>query len=273
VPVTAPASRAQLSPDGSSVTYASAGDLYVGDVRTAVSRRLTDDARPGVFNGLPEFIASEELGRLRGAWWSADSQAIAFAHVDERGVPPITIRHAVGHAPVDEVHRYPFPGGPNAVVTLRVTSARGGTPREVDLGMQPEDYLARVIPHPDGGWLAAVLPRDQRSLHWHRVAPDGSAHAIWIEASDPWINLDDDTDVLPDGRILRSSERSGFRHLELRAADGRWNEPSRVHGWSPMVASRVTARGAVSANRDGVLERHLYAVPYDTARRLMSLGG
>jgi dipeptidyl-peptidase-4 len=268
VPVAAPASRAQLSPDGSSVMYASAGDLYVADVATGISHRLTDDARPGIFNGLPEFIASEELDRLRGAWWSADSQAIAFAHVDERGVPPFTIRHAADHEPVDEVHHYPFPGGPNSVVTLRVTSARGGPWREVGLGMQPEDYLARVIAHPDGGWLAAILPRDQGSLRWYRVATDGSAQAMWVETCDPWLNVDDDTRFLPDGRILRSSERTGFRHLELRTADGQLERVLTAGDWMVTdVVGLSPSRQEVlmRAARDGVLERHLYAVPYDAA--------
>jgi dipeptidyl-peptidase-4 len=271
MPIAAPASRAQLSPDSSSVMYTSAGDLYVALVRSGAARRLTDDGQPGVFNGLPEFIASEELDRLAGAWWSADSQAIAYAHVDERGVPPFTIRHAADHEPVEEVHHYPFPGGPNAAVTLRVTSATGGRWREVGLGMQPEDYLARVIPHSDGGWLAAVLPRDQRSLHWHRVAADGSAQPMWAEACDPWINLEDDTRVLPDGRILRSSERSGFRHLELRAADGRLERVLTAGDWmvTDVVGLSPSRREVLfRATRDGILERHLYAVSYDAAESI-----
>ncbi|MGZ6372940.1 MAG: DPP IV N-terminal domain-containing protein, partial [Candidatus Limnocylindria bacterium] len=175
--VGATARGAQLSPDGASVMYASGGDLYVAPIQGGAARRLTDDGGPGIFNGLPEFIAAEELDRMTGAWWSAGSQAIAYAHVDERGVPPFTIRHGPGHEPVDEVYHYPFPGGPNAVVSLRIASVTGKRGREVGLGMQPDDYLARVVPDPAGGWLVAVLPRDQRSLHWHRVSADGSAQA------------------------------------------------------------------------------------------------
>jgi dipeptidyl-peptidase 4 len=260
-----PASRAQLSPDGASVLYTGGGDLYVAPIRGGSAQRLTDDAGPGIFSGLPEFIAAEELDRLAGAWWSTDSQAIAYAHVDERGVPPFTIRHAPGHEPIDEVYRYPFPGGPNAVVTLRVSSATGGRWREVGLG-QPDDYLARVVPDPAGGWLAAVLPRDQRTLHWHRVSVDGSASPAWVEARDPWVNLDDDTRFLPDGRILRSTERSGFRHLELRTPDGQLERVLTAGDWMVTdVVGIAVSRGEVlfRGTRDGALERHLYAVPYD----------
>ncbi len=268
IPGVSEASGARLSPDGSSVSYTSGGDLYLAGIRGGTPKRLTDDAGPGIFNGLPEFVAAEELERMAGAWWSADSQAIAFAHVDERAVPPLTIRHEPGHDPVDEVHHYPFPGGPNAVVTLRVMAVGGGAWREVALGMQPDDYLARVIPRPAGGWLVAVLPRDQGSLHWHRVAVDGSAQPLWVESGDPWINLDDDTRVLPDGRILRSTERTGFRHLELRTPDGRLERVLTAGDWMVTDVVGVTpSRREVlfRATRDGVLERHLYAVSYDTA--------
>ena len=90
---------------------------------------------------------------------------------------------------------------------------------------------------------------------------------MWVEEGGPWINLDDHTRVLPDGRILRTTERSGFRHLELRAPAG---ELDRVLTAGEWVVTGVVAVSAARreilfmATRDGVLERHLYAVPWDT---------
>ena len=242
------------------------GDLYLAPVRGGPPRRVTDDAEPGVFNGLAEFVAAEELGRLDGAWWSADSRSIAVAHVDERGIPPFTIPHAAGTE--GEVHHYPFAGGPNAEVSLRVASVAGDGWRPVDLAMRLDDYLARVVARPAGGWLAAVLPRDQRSLRWYQVSPDGSAEHLWTEDGDPWINVDDHTRALPDGRILRSTERSGFRHLELRSASGELDRILTAGDWVVTEVIAVAAgRGEVlfTATRDGVLVRHLYAVPLDAA--------
>src|SRR4029079_12269842 len=103
---------------------------------------------------------------------------------------------------------------------------------------------------------------------WYQVATDGSAEHLWTEEGDPWINVDDHTRVLPDGRILRSTERSGFRHLELRSPSG---ELDRVLTAGEWVVTEVVAiadgRGEVlfMATRDGVLERHLYAVSLDAA--------
>jgi dipeptidyl-peptidase-4 len=257
------ASCAVLAPDGRRVAFVSDADLWVAPVDGSPPRRLTDDAEPAVFNGLAEFIAAEELGRYDGLWWSADSQRIAYAHVDERAVPPYLIAHLGDDAPNHEEHRYPFAGGPNAGVSLRVVAADGGPWVPVELGMAPDDYLARVVADPTGGWLAAVLPRDQRSLRWLRVLADGSARELWVEVAKPWINLDQDTRVLTDGRILRSTESTGYRHLELRLPDGSLDRRL-THG--PWVVTGVLhvgeKRGEVlfTGTLDGVTERHVYAV-------------
>jgi dipeptidyl-peptidase-4 len=268
IPGVEEARGAVLSPDGGLISFSRSGDLYVVPVRGEPQQRITDDAQEGVFNGLAEFAAEEELARFEGAWWSADSRSLLFAHVDERAVPPLTITHAAGHEPREEVHHYPFAGGPNAQVTLRLASMRDSGWREVVLPMEADDYLARVLAHPAGGWLAAVLPRDQRTLRWHRIAADGTSDLLWTEEGDPWINLDDDTRVLADGRILRSTERSGFRHLELRSPTGDLDRVLTRGKWVVTAVVAVSAgRGEVlfTATRDGVLERHLYAVPLDAA--------
>ena len=165
-------------------------------------------------------------------WWSTDSRQLAFAHVDEQEVPPYAIPHLGGDRVALEEQRYPLAGGANAQVSLRVASVGGSREAanpdgghgavELDLGMAPDDYLARVVGFiPAGGWLVAVLPRAQRSLRWLRADGAGGVQQLWVEESTPGRrHPDDDTRVLADGRILRSTERSGFRHLELRAADG-----------------------------------------------------
>ncbi|HEX2142214.1 MAG TPA: DPP IV N-terminal domain-containing protein, partial [Candidatus Limnocylindria bacterium] len=259
---------AVVSPDGRSVAFVRDGELWICGVAGGAPRRLTGDAGDGVFNGLAEFAAAEELDRHEGLWWSADSAAIAYAHVDERHVPPFVIPHlgAGPGEPPSEQHRYPFAGGPNARVTLRISEAAGGSHQELDLGMAPDDYLARVVAEPGGGWLVAVLPRDQRSLRWLRVGRDGAARELWVERSEPWLNLDNHTRVLRDGRVLRSTERTGYRHLELRTADGPLERQLTGGEWVVTDVAHVDEdRGEVLflATRHGGTERHLYAAPLD----------
>ena len=69
-----------------------------------------------VTHGLAEYAAREEMGRDRGAWWSPDGGAIAFARVDVSAVPRFEVR---GEERVER-HAYPFAGCENAHVRLGV---------------------------------------------------------------------------------------------------------------------------------------------------------
>jgi dipeptidyl-peptidase-4 len=261
------ASAAVVAPDGHHVAFVRDADLWVAALYGQTPlRRLTSDAEPGVFNGLAEFVAAEELSRYDGMWWSRDGRHLAFAHVDERHLPLFTIAHLGADQPHHEEHRYPFAGGPNAHVTLRIAAVDSEGTLEVDLGAADDDYLARVVAEPQGSWLVAVLPRAQRSLRWLRVQPDGRAAELWIEASEPWLNLDQHTRVLDGGFILRSTERTGFRHLELRAPDGELLRQLTQGEWVVTDVVHVDEEREevlFIATADGPTQRHLYAVSLD----------
>ncbi len=258
------------SPDGRWIAHVCDGDLWL----TALSgkggaRRVTQDADDGVTNGLADYAAAEELDRFDGMWWSWDGRHIAFARVDERAIPRMVIPHVEGSEGPEahEEHRYPFAGGPNARITLRVTATDGRGFVDVPLPGEDDEYLARVVADPRGGWLVATMPRDQRELRWSSLATDGSLRRLWTEAGDPWINLDDDTRPLSDGRIVRTTEASGFRHLEIREAAGGARQLT-GGPWSVTALAHVDeARGVAyfMGTRGGAAQRHLYRVPLDGA--------
>lgn len=257
------ASEALLAPDGRSLAFVRGGDVCVTGLDAgARARRLTHDGEDGVTNGLAEYIAAEELRRFDGLWWSRDATQIAIARVDERMVEEIVLAH-LGSSNELERHRYPRAGLPNADVSLRLAAADGSSLRDVELPMARGDYLARVIPLPAGGFLVAVLPRAQDELRWVIVGRSGSVVPAWVERGGRWINLDDDTFPLDDGRVLRTTERSGFRHLELRELDG----PAAQLTAGRWVVTRVVGVDArrgeavVIGTREGVTQRHVYAVP------------
>jgi dipeptidyl-peptidase-4 len=258
------AGEALLSPDGRRIAFVRDGDVWLAIDGEAEPRRITHDAAPGVMNGVAEYIAAEELARHDGMWWSRDGRVLAIARVDERAVDEIGIAH-LGTSGELERHRYPRPGRPNAEVRLRLALLEQGRLVDVPLPMEAGDYLARVVPLPQRGFLVAVLPRAQHELRWVRVAPDGSVLDGWTERGGLWINLDDDTRPLDDGRILRTTERSGFRHLEIRDRDGAVRQLTD----GPWVVTRVVgvddagARILFVATKDGITERHVYAVPLD----------
>ena len=258
-------------PGGRRIAWAAWGELWLAELAGGAHRRLSQDGEPGVSNGLEDYLAAEELDRFEGAWWSASGTEILFTHVDERRIPLFmtgTGRSASGTM-LREEYRYPFAGGPNPRTTLRLAAMAGDSPdREIGLDFA-DGYLARVVPHPLGGWLVAGLPRDQRSLHWYLVEASGAATELWVERPQPWVNVDNATRILSDGHVVRATETRGHRHLELRAPDGSPRRRLTEGDWVVTELVHVDeARGEVLfvGTADSVLERHLYVVPLDARR-------
>jgi dipeptidyl-peptidase 4 len=256
----------QLSPDGGRLAFVRDGDLVTMDLATRRENRLTRGARAGLSHGLAEYIAQEEMDRPTGFWWSPDGARIAFTEVDESGIPVYPIVHQGGAAWEVEEHRYPFAGGPNARVRLAIVPAAGGEPLWLDLSPGMDDfYLARVAwERSSASLLAEILRRDQKLLRLIRFdAATGRATTLLEERADTWIDLHDDLRPLEDGRFLWSSESSGFRHLELRAAGGSLVRTLTSGRWPVDALEGVDETGGLvyfSAGIDSPLHRLIYRV-------------
>jgi dipeptidyl-peptidase 4 len=263
---------ARLSRDARRLGFVRDDDLFVADLAAGGVRRLTDTAAPGFTNGVAEFAAHEELGRSRGWWFSPNGARIAYVEADSRHVPELPIVHQ-GTPQVDvEHHRYPFAGADNATVRLGVIGVEGGETTWLDLTLDGEArdiYLARVAWRPSGEVCAAVLDRGQRHLAWFAFDPvSGERRLLREERSEPWLNLDHDTRFLDSGETLFSSERTGFRHLYLQAADGGQARQLTTGEWMVSQLCEVDQVGRMAyfvGTERGVRERHVYAVSLDVA--------
>jgi dipeptidyl-peptidase-4 len=267
-PATEPADDARLSQDGQRVVFVRGRELWVVDVAGGAARQLTFDSTETVTNGLAEFIAQEEMGRREGFWISPDGGAVAYAQVDEGAIPAYPIVHQGGETWRVETHRYPFAGGPNARVRLGVLSLASGETTWLDLGSDPDVYLARVNWCPTGRLVVQVESRDQRrlTLRAYDVAT-GAASLLLEEEADPWINLHNDLRFVgKSADFLWSSERSGYRHLYLYDGDGRLVCQLTAGEWPvDSVVHLDEERRCVYflAGRESPVERHLYRVSLD----------
>ncbi|MGJ3628102.1 DPP IV N-terminal domain-containing protein [Sphingomonas sp. MMS24-JH45] len=139
----------------------------------------------------------------------------------------IAVRAAIG-ATGTKVYeqRYPAAGTPNVAIALYVIGIDGRQVK-VDLGTDPDIYLARVDWTPDGSALLVQRQtRDQTRLDMLRVDPaTGKSSVMFTEKSGAksWINLTDAYRWMPDGSFLWRSERDGFGHL-WRWNAGRWTQ-------------------------------------------------
>ncbi|HEV3166253.1 MAG TPA: S9 family peptidase [Isosphaeraceae bacterium] len=268
----------QLTADGRKVGFVRDGELFVLDLETKKERQLTEGAKDGLTHGLAEFIAQEELDRSSGFWWAPDGAKLAYQETDERNIPLYTITHQGSDSYSLETHRYPFAGAANANVRLGIVSAEGGKTRWLDIHEGSDEfYLARVMWENADTLLVQALSRDQKSLRLARIDVETGKRTLLVEdRSETWINLHDDLHVIEStGEILWSSERTGFRHLELRDRDGRlirvltsgdWcvDSPSSGRGYQG-VATVDDKRREVWfwAAREGPTQTHLYRVALD----------
>lgn len=220
----------QLSRDGNRVAYVQDDELYTIDASGGTPSQRTKGARgTGKTHGLAEYIAQEEMDRDHGFWWSWDGTRLAFTEVDETHIAKYRIVHQGKDVTGDgaqEDHAYPFAGTANAKVRLGVVAATGSDKVTwVDLGADPEQYLARVQWLPDGSLTAQVENRAQTQLTLLRIDPKtGRSAPLLSESSDVWINLHHMLRPIAEGphagHFVWASERTGYRHLYLYENNG-----------------------------------------------------
>ncbi len=275
---------AKLSPNGRYVSYVREGDLYVFDLyrgsnelivslvygpkeKEERERRLTDDADETVVNGTADFLAQEEMGRFSGYWWSPDSKRIAYQRNDESGVAIITRTEATADGVTTVDQRYPRAGAENPRIDLYVINVSGRRARRL-MRFNQDDYLARVEWSPHGGSLLVQRQnRDQTRLELLRVDLDGDVEDVMIEEdADTWVNLHDDLVPLPDGRLIWTSERTGYRHIYLREVSGALR-PITAGAWVvDNIACVDPERERVFFHgwREDPRQRHIFTAPFES---------
>ena len=287
----APGVHERVSPDGSRAAFVRDHDLWVRDLRTGAERQLTTDGAADLSYGTPpqsnDYRSVLDLLGLRHpplVRWAPDSRRLVTQRLDERAVRTM---HLVRSSPADggppRVHplRYALPGDEHLpvgevvvldVVTGAAVTAAGG-PR----------LMPWVTPANDGqGWWAAGrylfldADRDETTVSLCSLDPDtGAVEVLITETGSSRVALG--PDLLPpaarglsSGEVLWWSERSGWGHLYLYAADGTLVRQLTSGPWvvRAVVAVDEAARTVVlaAAGRDsGRYVRQLYRLHLDTA--------
>lgn len=256
----------KISPKGGFVSFIRDRNLWAIDLTSGEEVQLTRDGSDTIGNGVAEFVADEEMDRHTGYWWAPDDAAIAFARIDETPVP-VQKRYEVYPDRTEVVEqRYPAAGDPNVRVQLGVIAPKtGARPQWIDLGKDPDIYLARVDWRDPQRLTFQRQSRDQKKLELiETTLTNGTQRMLVTETSTTWVPLHNDLRFLKDGRFLWSSERSGFEHLYIASEDGSTLTALTQGEWvvDGLLAIDETAGLAyVSGTRDGATEAHVYAVP------------
>ena len=254
-----------LSPKGAYVSFVRDQRLWIGKVGGAAMPISPTETADTVHWGEAEFVAQEEMARTTGYWWAPDDSRIAVERFDDAPVGIVT-RTAIGAESTKTFQqRYPVAGSANSLVSLYVMKPDGTGRVEVDLGPDPDIYLARVNWAPDGKVLYVQREnRGQTRLDLLAVDPaTGAAKVLFSETAAPgsWINLTDDYRFLKDGSLIWWSERDGFGHL-YRYQTGKWQQLTKGEWVVTALVGVDEKAGRVyfTATKDDVLAPQIYAL-------------
>ena len=226
-------------PTGSRVAYVSGGALHVHELATGTATVVAAPEAATVTYGLADFVAAEEMGRMRGYWWAPDGRALLVARVDDAPVRRWYIADPANPEREPTVVAYPAAGTPNAAVSL-VLVGLDGTCTPVVWDTVRDEYLAQAT-WPDAAPTIVVQPRDQRALRVLRVDPATGATTPVHEQTDArWV------DIVPgvpattaSGAFVWTADGDGARRLTV---DG-----------EPVTPPTLQLRGVLDVDGDTVL--------------------
>jgi dipeptidyl-peptidase 4 len=226
-------------PTGARVAYVSGAALHVHELGSGTATVLAAPETDTVTYGLADFVAAEEMNRMRGYWWAPDGTALLVARVDDAPVLRWHIADPANPEREPTVVAYPAAGTANAAVSL-VLVGLDGERVDVTWDVARDEYLADVV-WTDREPLAVVQPRDQRTLRVLRIDCRTGATELVHEETDPlWV------DIVPgvpactaSGAFVWTADVDGARRLLV---DG-----------EPVTPPSLQVRGVLDVDGDTVL--------------------
>lgn len=217
-----------FSPDGKGLAYTRAGNLYVCEIASQQTSRLTEDGSEEILNGCASWVYYEEIlgrrGKYRAFWWSPDSKKIVFLRFDQSQVPIFPIVNVVGSYGELEEQRYPKAGFPNPQVRIGIVDLEKKDLQWLPVSGKQDHYLTFLAWNAGSDKLYFQwMNRDQnhqKILVYDLVNKE--IHQVYEEKQRAWVEFFDSQDfyLLKNDDIIVRSSRDGWYHLYHITADG-----------------------------------------------------
>lgn len=228
------------APAGEAIAYVHDQALHVLDRSSGDVTRVAADDEADVSWGLPEFVAAEEMGRVRGHWWSPQGDRLAVTRVDVRPVQTWHLADPAQPTSAPVTLRYPAAGTANADVRLAVVHLHGRLVW-IEWDHQRMPYLVDVVWTPHGPLTLVVQSRDQRVRQVLRAQPDTGRTSVVSETVDPcWVDLVPGVPRwMPGERLVDTVDDEDTRRLTIAGV--------------PVTPRGLQVRRLVNADGDGVV--------------------
>ncbi|MDN3689543.1 S9 family peptidase [Cyclobacterium jeungdonense] len=207
----------RISPDGTQILYTEQGDLYVYNLITKNTTRITFDAN------------SETVTNGR-AVWSPDGTHIAFVQSDVKEVRKRTSL-VPGDPSYPEIkeQRFARVGGDIAVLRVGVVDTSGKETRWLPIPIPKEGYYVGEVSWAGNSEEVLVEKRsrfrDQRQFLIANI-DNGSISTIYEESDPAWVvasyGTNGGVDWISDTRnFIVLTEKDGWRHAYLMSSEGK----------------------------------------------------
>ena len=275
---------AKFSPDATKVAYVRQNDIYVEDLASGSTMRLTHDGADLVVNGGSDWVNEEELDLHDCYAWSPDGTHIGFWQFDMHGVGNFPLEYYLGKdreivttIPYPETGRYPlvvnipYPlaGTRNSSVRAGVVPANGGGSMIwMDLPGDPrEHYVARMQWADPRTLVVQQLNRLQNIDRFLLAdAHTGSVRQMWVDHDDAFVTIGSGVRPIRDGaEFLVTSEKDGWMHVYRVTREGRETLLTRGDFDAVSVAGVDEKSGWLYfvASPENATQRYLYRAPLD----------
>jgi len=224
-----------FSPDGTKIAYAKANDLYVYDIASRNTTRVTNDGvKNAVINGITDWVYEEEFAFVRAFDWSTDSKKLAYIRFDESDVPQFSMdMYKKDLYPTSETFKYPKAGEKNALVSLHIYNLSGNISQPINLGNYSDFYIARMKWTNDANLVSVqVLNRHQDNLDLIFVdATTANAKVVLNEKDKAYVDVTDNLTFLKDNSFIWTSEKDGYNHIYLYDKNGKLKNQVTKGNW------------------------------------------
>lgn len=253
----------KLSPSGPRAGFVVDNNIYIADLESGKYKAVTNDGDGDIFNGIFDY-GSTEFGPVDGWRWSPDGEQIAFWRMDASQVRlyPL-IDELQSYSEVRTFH-YPNASKKHAVNQIGVHALRSGKTDWIDVGHNPDDYLAQMHWNTTSdGLYIQHLTRDHNTLKLWYAKPWQKKVTLVLQDNDAaWIDITNDLQPLTDGTVIWTSEKSGYRHV-YRVAVGEQVQMLTQGDWSvdSVIGVDESERWVYFyAKKDSLIDQHVYRV-------------
>jgi dipeptidyl-peptidase-4 len=224
-----------FSPDGTKIAYAKGNDLYIYDIASRNTTRVTNDGvKNAVINGITDWVYEEEFAFVRAFDWSTDSKKLAYIRFDESEVPQFSMDlYKKDLYPTSETFKYPKAGERNALVSLHIYNLSGNISQPINLGNYSDFYIARMKWTNDANLVSVqVLNRHQDNLDLIFVdATTASPKVVLNEKDKAYVDVTDNLTFLKDNSFIWTSEKDGYNHIYLYDKNGKLKNQVTKGNW------------------------------------------